>query len=106
MKPEDLETKQFVVAIRGFVREEVRAYLRAVAGELRSRDAEIAELRRELQALKRRDRKALHELVGQEVTAILDAARAASGATSSSNGRSVKRSSAPAARTRKSGTTA
>jgi cell division septum initiation protein DivIVA len=90
--------KEFLVGWRGYVREDVRVYLRAVSAELLGREALITDLRhqldeanRELADTKRRldeatrqleetngplggDRATLVKLVGQEASAILSAA--------------------------------
>ncbi len=77
VKPEEVEGKEFVVGVRGYVREEVQAFLRAVARELAERDAEIERLRRELAARKGLDRSALIRAVGDAVAGVLEAADAA-----------------------------
>lgn len=51
MDPSDVAAKQFLIGMRGYVREEVHAFLRAVADQLAERDARIAELERRLDAI-------------------------------------------------------
>jgi DivIVA domain-containing protein len=48
VKPEEIAKKEFPVVLRGYVREEVQAFLSRVANELTARDARIAELDAEL----------------------------------------------------------
>ena len=48
MNPEEIASKEFPVVMRGYVREEVHAFLASVAGQVAERDARIADLEREL----------------------------------------------------------
>jgi DivIVA domain-containing protein len=48
VNPEDIASKEFPVVMRGYVREEVHAFLASVAGQLAEREARIAALEREL----------------------------------------------------------
>jgi DivIVA domain-containing protein len=77
VRPEDVERKEFVVGVRGYVREEVRAFLRFVARELAERDALIASLRQELDVREASDRQGLLRALGEEVARILNSADAA-----------------------------
>jgi cell division septum initiation protein DivIVA len=98
MEAQEVAAKEFLVGLRGYVKEDVRVYLRAVSAELLGREELIADLRhrldeanRELADTKRRldeatrrleetkgrlggDRATLVKLVGQEASAILSAA--------------------------------
>jgi cell division septum initiation protein DivIVA len=98
MEVQEIAGKEFLVGLRGYVKEDVRVYLRAVSAELAGREDLIADLRRrldeanrELADTKRRldeatrrleetdgrlggDRATLVKLVGQEASAILSAA--------------------------------
>lgn len=44
MNPEEIASKEFPVVMRGYVREEVHAFLASVAGQVAERDARIAAL--------------------------------------------------------------
>jgi DivIVA domain-containing protein len=47
VNPEEIASKEFPVVMRGYVREEVHAFLASVAGLVAERDARIADLERE-----------------------------------------------------------
>jgi DivIVA domain-containing protein len=47
VNPEEIASKEFPVVMRGYVREEVHAFLTSVAGQLAERDARIDQLERE-----------------------------------------------------------
>ncbi len=91
MEPQEVAGKEFLIGMRGYIREDVRAYLRAVAEELFRRDEVIAGLRHKLEDVNRRleeaswqleeasgelevDRATLVKLVGEEASAILSSA--------------------------------
>ncbi len=91
MEPQQVAGKEFLIGMRGYVREDVRGYLRAVAEELFRRDELIAGLRHKLDEANRRldelqsrlqeadgpvevDRATLVKLVGEEASAILGSA--------------------------------
>jgi cell division initiation protein len=83
MEPQEVAGKEFLIGMRGYIRDDVRAYLRAVAEELFRRDEVIAGLRRQLEDANRRleangeievDRATLVKLVGEEASAILSSA--------------------------------
>jgi cell division septum initiation protein DivIVA len=98
MEAQEVAGKEFLVGLRGYVKEDVRVYLRAVSAELLGREELIAELRRRLDEANREladsrrrldeatrrleetksqpggDRATLVKLVGQEASAILSAA--------------------------------
>jgi DivIVA domain-containing protein len=48
VNPEEIASKEFPVVMRGYVREEVHAFLASVAGDVAERDARIAALEGEL----------------------------------------------------------
>ncbi len=48
MNPEEIASREFPVVMRGYVREEVHAFLASVAGQLAERDDRIAELESQL----------------------------------------------------------
>ncbi|HEY3239460.1 MAG TPA: DivIVA domain-containing protein [Acidimicrobiia bacterium] len=48
MNPEEIASKEFPVVMRGYVREEVHAFLASVAGQVAERDVRIADLERQL----------------------------------------------------------
>ena len=48
MNPEQIASREFPVVMRGYVREEVHAFLASVAGQVAERDARIAALERQL----------------------------------------------------------
>jgi DivIVA domain-containing protein len=48
VNPEEIATREFPVVIRGYVREEVQAFLASVADQIAARDARIARLDAEL----------------------------------------------------------
>lgn len=91
MEPQDVAGKDFLTGMRGYIREDVRAYLRAVSEELFRRDEAIAGLRHKLEQANRQleaarhesngevdlDRATLVKLVGEEASAILSSADAA-----------------------------
>ena len=64
LTPEDVAEQEFNVGMRGYVREEVRDFLRSVAVELDERDARIAELERRPA---RPDREFLLSTLGQDI---------------------------------------
>lgn len=91
MEPQEVAGKEFLIGMRGYIRDDVRAYLRAVAEELFRRDEVIAGLKHQLDDAKRRleeaswqlqeaegelevDRATLVKLVGEEASAILSSA--------------------------------
>ncbi|MDQ3944499.1 MAG: DivIVA domain-containing protein [Actinomycetota bacterium] len=84
MEPQEVAGKEFLVGMRGYVREDVRVYLRAVAEELFRRDEVISTLRHKLDKVTRQleeangqrdvDRATLVKLVGEEASAILSSA--------------------------------
>lgn len=91
MEPQDVAGKEFLTGMRGYIREDVRAYLRSVSEELFRRDEVIAGLRHKLEQANRAleaarhdsngevdlDRATLVKLVGEEASAILSSADAA-----------------------------
>jgi DivIVA domain-containing protein len=84
MEPQEVAGKEFLVGMRGYIREDVRVYLRAVAEELFRRDEVISTLRYKLDKATRQleeangdrdvDRATLVKLVGEEASAILSSA--------------------------------
>jgi DivIVA domain-containing protein len=84
MEPQEVAGKEFLVGMRGYIREDVRVYLRAVAEELFRRDEVISNLRYKLDKATRLleeangerdvDRATLVKLVGEEASAILSSA--------------------------------
>ncbi len=86
MKPEEIARREFPLVMRGYVREEVQAFLSSVADQLASRDARIAELESELatcrqetaarQAAPSVDRVMLLRQLGEEAASILACADA------------------------------
>ncbi len=98
MEPQEVAGKEFLIAMRGYVREDVRAYLRVVAEEVFRRDEVISGLRHKLEKAERElaeanralddatwqleeangrhevDRATLVKLVGEEASAILSTA--------------------------------
>ncbi|MGH8994020.1 MAG: DivIVA domain-containing protein [Acidimicrobiia bacterium] len=48
MDPEEIASKEFPVVMRGYVREEVHAFLASIAGQVAERDVRIRELERRL----------------------------------------------------------
>jgi DivIVA domain-containing protein len=48
VNPEEIASKEFPVVMRGYVREEVHAFLASVAGQVAERDVRIADLERQL----------------------------------------------------------
>lgn len=81
MNPEDIASKDFPVVMRGYVREEVHAFLAAVAGQVAERDARIAALEAELangRAARTTgpDRTELLRHLGEEAASILTCADA------------------------------
>lgn len=88
MDPEEVASTEFTVAVRGYFRDGVRAFLLALAVELAERDARIAEMelqlarcRRELAKAKTVDRGSLLRRLGKEATATLEAAEASAART-------------------------
>lgn len=91
MEPQEVVGKEFLIGMRGYIREDVRVYLRAVAEELFRRDEVISTLRHKLDKVTRQleeahgqleevngevdvDRATLVKLVGEEASAILSSA--------------------------------
>ncbi|MGH9039835.1 MAG: DivIVA domain-containing protein [Acidimicrobiia bacterium] len=93
MEPQEVAGKEFLIGMRGYIREDVRSYLRAVAEELFRQHEVIEGLRRKLDDANRRleeadwrlaeangeravevDRPTLVKLVGEEASAILSSA--------------------------------
>ena len=91
MDPQDVAGKEFLIGMRGYIRDDVRSYLRAIAEELFRRDEVIAGLRHKLEDATERleqanwqlqeangeievDRATLVKLVGAEASAILSSA--------------------------------
>jgi DivIVA domain-containing protein len=84
MEPQEVAGKEFLIGMRGYIREDVRAYLRAVSEELFRRDEVISALRHKLDKVTRQleeangqrdvDRATLVKLVGEEASAILSSA--------------------------------
>ncbi|HEY3241124.1 MAG TPA: DivIVA domain-containing protein [Acidimicrobiia bacterium] len=84
MEPNEVAGKEFLIGMRGYIREDVRVYLRAVAEELFRRDEVISGLRHKLQEANQLleeangqrdvDRATLVKLVGEEASAILSSA--------------------------------
>lgn len=79
MNPEEIAGKQFPVVMRGYVREDVHAFLTTVASRIAERDSRIASLERELAQLREQqaapppavDRPALLRQLGEEAASIL-----------------------------------
>jgi DivIVA domain-containing protein len=87
VNPEDIASKEFPVVMRGYVREEVHAFLASVAGQLAEREARIAALERELAGSRKPaapapaakpalDRTELLRHLGEEAASILTCADA------------------------------
>ena len=87
MNPEEIASKEFPVVMRGYVREEVHAFLASVAGLVAARDARIAALEGELAGSRPTpvataptppalDRTALLRHLGEEAASILTCADA------------------------------
>lgn len=84
MEPQEVAGKEFLVGMRGYLRDDVRTFLRAVAEELFRRDEVISALRYKLDKATRQleeangqrdvDRATLVKLVGEEASAILSSA--------------------------------
>lgn len=81
MDPEEVRTKEFTVVLRGYLREEVDAFLDVVADELGRRDAQIAErdamlarCQQELVGARTTERGVLVRRLGEEAASILEAA--------------------------------
>lgn len=91
MEPQEVAGKEFLIGMRGYIREDVRAYLRAVSEDLFRRDEVISALRYKLDKVTRDleeahgrleevngqrevDRATLVKLVGEEASAILSSA--------------------------------
>ena len=92
MNPEEIATREFPVVIRGYVREEVQAFLASVADQIAARDARIAQLDAELARAQKAapapvtapapetgpvDRSVLIRALGEEAAAILACADSA-----------------------------
>lgn len=86
MNPEEIASKEFPVVMRGYVREEVHAFLASVAGQVAERDARIAALERQVSgsgkpaattaAKPALDRTELLRHLGEEAASILTCADA------------------------------
>jgi DivIVA domain-containing protein len=90
VNPEEIATREFPVVIRGYVRDEVQAFLASVADQIAARDARIARLDGELARLQKAapatapvkqqpetiDRGTLIRALGEEAAAILACADA------------------------------
>lgn len=84
MEPQEVAGKEFLIGMRGYIREDVRSYLRAVSEDLFRRDEVISALRFKLDKVTRQleeangqrdvDRATLVKLVGEEASAILSSA--------------------------------
>jgi len=84
MEPQEVAGKEFLIGMRGYIRDDVRTYLRVVSEELFRRDEVISALRHKLDEVSRRleevngqrdvDRATLVRLVGEEASAILSSA--------------------------------
>jgi cell division initiation protein len=74
MRAEEVAEKEFITGMRGYVREEVRAYLRQVADQIRSDELRLQCMARALRAYKTEDPRALARLVGEETTKVLELA--------------------------------
>lgn len=77
MEAEHIASKQFLVGVRGYVREEVHAFLRAVSDEVANRDRELAVLRAKVGDVDSTGRARVVEAAGQEIVAVLMAAEKA-----------------------------
>ncbi|HZT64171.1 MAG TPA: DivIVA domain-containing protein [Acidimicrobiales bacterium] len=75
--PEEIEHKQFMPAVRGYDREEVDAFLRAVAADLRRLTGELEQASERASAVERDS----YDRLGTEVANILRSARDAADAT-------------------------
>jgi DivIVA domain-containing protein len=86
VKPEEIARREFPLVMRGYVREEVQAFLSSVADQLSSRDARIAELETEMARCRQEaaareaaptvDRAMLLRQLGEEAASILACADA------------------------------
>jgi DivIVA domain-containing protein len=91
VNPEEIATREFPVVIRGYVREEVQAFLASVADQIAARDARIAQLDAELSRARKQapasapapvaqtgtiDRSTLIRALGEEAANILACADA------------------------------
>ncbi len=88
MNPEQIASREFPVVMRGYVREEVHAFLASVAGLVAQRDDRIAELERQLASARKPggtrapaaapalDRTELLRHLGEEAASILTCADA------------------------------
>jgi len=91
VNPEEIATREFPVVIRGYVREEVQAFLASVADQVAARDARIAQLDAELSRARKQapapspapatqtgpiDRSVLIRALGEEAANILACADA------------------------------
>lgn len=84
MDPEEVRTKEFTVVLRGYLREEVDAFLDVVADELARRDALLAEReaavarsQQEVTGARTTERSVLVRRLGEEAASILEAADSA-----------------------------
>ena len=71
VNPEEIAGKEFPVVMRGYVREEVHAFLASVAGQLAAREARIAELERRLREAREPSRPAAVTVPGLDRTELL-----------------------------------
>jgi DivIVA domain-containing protein len=81
VEPEEVRSKEFTVVLRGYLREEVDAFLDVIADELGRRDALIAErdamlarCQQELTGARTTERSVLVRRLGEEAASILEAA--------------------------------
>ena len=93
--PEEIEHKEFVAAMRGFDRDEVTAYLRAVAEEVRALQARVDSPPERVAAAPVVD---LESQIGTQVAEILRSARAAAESTSEETARELAAQRADAER--------
>ena len=88
MNPEEIASREFPVVMRGYVREEVHAFLASIAGQVAERDRRITDLERQLRAARQPagtrakaaapalDRTELLRHLGEEAASILTCADA------------------------------
>lgn len=86
MRAEEIANKEFPVVLRGYVREEVQAFLASVAAQIADRDARVAQLESDLAELRAKagakpavaavDRGTLLRALGEEAASILACADA------------------------------
>lgn len=75
IEPEEVAAKEFLIGMRGYVREEVHAFLRALAEEIHERDDRIAQLVEDLEEARSvKSKRSVADRLGEEVTAIVGAA--------------------------------